>query len=71
MEANNISSEVEKQTDYEVLQNYFGDWYFVLHRITKNKITLSKQQMQFLEALIDDRDHYDIVGFVNKLRSQV
>ncbi len=68
MERNDIT-EIGKQTDYEVLQNYFGEEYFVLQQITKNKIVLSPQQIQFLETLIGDRNHYDIVEFVNKLRN--
>ena len=62
-----MSSEVE--TDYEVLSHTFGEEYFVLRRILKRKVVLTPMQKKELAKLIEERNHFDILNFVNKIRN--
>ena len=59
----------EFETDYEILQHTFGEEYFILERILKRKIVLTTQQKQELTELIGERNHFDILWFVNKIRN--
>ena len=59
----------EFQTDYEILQHTFGEEYFILERILKSKVVLTEKQKQELVALIGERNHFDILWFVNKIRN--
>ena len=59
--------ELTAKTDYEILQNHFGDGYFVLVRL-KTKIDLTPPQKQELQDLIDERNHFGILFFVTGLR---
>ena len=59
----------EFETDYEILQHTFGEEYFVLERILKRKVILTEQQKQELAELIGERNHFDILWFVNKIRN--
>ena len=64
-----MSPVIEFETDYEMLQYTFGEEYFILDRIIKRKIILSQSQKQELEQLIEERNHFDILWFVNLLRN--
>ena len=59
----------EFETDYEILRHTFGEEYFVLERILKSKVVLTESQRQELVALIGERNHFDILWFVNKIRN--
>ena len=58
----------ENDTDYKILENNFGNEYFILKRIKIHKTILSSQQKEELNKLVHERDHFDILRFVNKLR---
>lgn len=60
--------EIEHNTDYEMLETAFGKDYFIILQI-KNKIFLTQQQKYNLQNLIDERNHLEILWFVNELRS--
>ena len=59
----------EFETDYEILRHTFGEEYFILERILKSKVILTEQQKKELVALIGERNHFDILWFVNKIRN--
>ena len=59
----------EPETDFEMLRHTFGEEYFVLRRILKNKAVLTQEQKQELLHLIGERNHFDILSFVNKIRN--
>ena len=59
----------ESETDYEMLQRTFGNEYFILKRIIKSKALLTQEQKQELVHLMGERNHFDILWFVNKIRS--
>lgn len=62
-----MSTTANHSTDYEMLLDAFGSEYFIFSRI-KNKVALSPRQSQELHQLIDERDHFNILGLVNALR---
>ena len=57
----------EYDSDYEMLQHAFGNDYFICQRI-KTKISLTQSQKIALIELIDERNHFEILAFVTKLR---
>ena len=59
----------EFETDYEILRHTFGEEYFVLVRILKRKKVLTPLQKQELVELIVERNHFDILMFINKIRN--
>jgi hypothetical protein len=58
---------VHTETDHELLESFMGPGYFVLQRI-HTKIKLQPAQKQELMHLIEDRNHFGIWEFVNRLR---
>ena len=57
------------ETDYEILEQAFGSGYFVLFRM-KNKILLSEKQKAILSGMIEERNHFEILFFINALRAK-
>lgn len=54
-------------TDYELLERFLGPDYFILKRI-KAGISLTPPQQTELFELIEERNHFGILAFVDGLR---
>lgn len=63
--------ENQNDTDYYLLEEAFGGGYFILVRIRDKKIVLSKEQKEELLELINERNHFGILWFINKLRGKL
>ena len=57
----------EQATVQELLEYYMGTDYFILKR-TNTKVLLAKHQQEELLSLIEERNHFGILFFVNGLR---
>ena len=55
------------ETDFDILEKYFGVGYFVLFKIKKGVLLLPYQKQELL-YLLEERNHFEILCFVNNLR---
>ena len=59
----------EKITDYDVLKKRFGEMYYILPKLATNKMILSLTQKEHLRGLVAERNHFDIVDFLDSIRN--
>jgi len=59
----------ELKTGYEILHKTFGETYYVLPKLANNKKILSMTQKQQLRDLVAERNHFDIVDFLDSIRN--
>jgi hypothetical protein len=66
-----MNEEVYKEliTDYDILHKTFGETYYILPKLASNKKILSVTQKQQLSTLVSERNHFDIVDFLDSIRN--
>lgn len=71
LDTQTMSEEIYKEliTDYDILHKTFGETYYILPKLASNKKILSETQKQQLSTLVSERNHFDIVDFLDSIRN--
>lgn len=59
--------EAGTMSDLDIIQQHFGQEYFVL-MLFREKRQLTSEQVSELNGMAEERNHLGILGFVKKLR---